>query len=99
MKKQKAKYADIPTFINEDEEREFWAKNSFLDFPGVFQPVKLDLSRLRPSTQPVTVRLPSSTVSDLRLIANRRDVPYQSLLKIFLAERVEWEMRKSRMKV
>lgn len=92
MKKSKVNQTDVPRFVREDEERDFWAKHSVLDFPDRFRRVTLDLSRLKPSTQAVTVRIPSGMLSDLRMLANRRDVPYQSLLKIFLAERVEAEL-------
>lgn len=98
MNKKKTKLTDIPKFKNEDEEREFWATHSVLDFPDVFKPVKLDLSRLKFSTKPVTVRLPTSVISDLQILANKRDVPYQSLMKIFLAERIEKERRLSLMR-
>ncbi len=91
---QVKKIKDIPKFKNEDEERDFWAKHSVLDFPDRFTRVNVDFSRLKPSTSPVTVRLPQGLLEDLRRLANRRDVPYQSLLKIYLAERVELEMRR-----
>lgn len=87
----KAKINKIPKFKNEDEEREFWAKHSFLDFPDSFKEVKLDFSKLKPSTKPVTVRLPLSLVEDLKIMANKRDVPYQSLMKILLAEKIREE--------
>lgn len=87
------KSKQIPTFKNENEERDFWATHSVLDFPDRFVRVEMDFSRLRPSTNSMTIRLPSGMLSDLRTLANKRDVPYQSLLKIFLAERLEKEMR------
>ena len=93
---QVKKIKDIPKFKNEDEERDFWAKHSVLDFPDRFVRVDMDFSHLKPSTSPVTVRLPQGLLEDLRRLANKRDVPYQSLLKIYLAERVEAEMRQLR---
>ncbi|MDP3994832.1 MAG: BrnA antitoxin family protein [bacterium] len=87
----KAKINKIPKFKNEDEERKFWEKHSFLDFPDSFKEVKLDFSKLKPSTKPVTIRLPLSLVEDLKIIANKRDVPYQSLMKILLAEKISEE--------
>ncbi len=83
----------IPSFKNEDEERDFWATHSILDFPDRFVRVAMDFSKLKPSSTPVTVRLPKMLLDDLRMLANKRDVPYQSLLKIFLTERVRQEMR------
>ena len=95
MKAKVSKIRTIPRFKKEDEERDFWAKHSVLDFPDIFKEVKLDLSKLKPSTKPVTVRLPQFLVEDLKILANKRDVPYQSLLKIFLAEKVNEEFSKS----
>ena len=93
MKKKQLKTKVIPRFRTEDEERKFWATHDFTDYLDKFQKVKLDLSYLKPSTKSVTVRLPEMLLSDLRQLANKRDVPYQSLLKIFLAEKVEEETR------
>ena len=86
-KKSKA----IPKFKNEDEEREFWATHDLTDYLDHFQPVELDLSELKPSSKSVTVRLPESLLAALKNLAHKRDVPYQSLMKIFLAERVKKE--------
>ncbi len=81
----------IPKFKNEDEEREFWATHSFLDFLDSFQEVKMDFSQLKPATESVSVRFPKHLLEDLKILANTRDVPYQSLMKIFLAERIQQE--------
>ncbi len=92
MKKiKKPALKPIPRFKNEDEERDFWDSHDLTDYFDHFKPARLDLSRLKPSTRPVTVRLPWSLLSSLRRQANKRDVPYQSLLKIWLAERVAAE--------
>ena len=95
MKKQRKRIKPIPKFKNEDQERDFWATHDATDYFDFSKPVKLDLSELKFSTFPVTIRLPQWLVDDLKKLANRRDVPYQSLMKIFLAERVEQELRKS----
>ncbi|MEK7165914.1 MAG: BrnA antitoxin family protein [Patescibacteria group bacterium] len=84
---------DIPTFKNEDEEREFWATHSVLDFPGRFKPAKLDLSELKFSTSSITFRIPRGLLEDLKLLANKKDVPYQSLMKVYLAEKVKEEFK------
>lgn len=81
----------IPRFKNEDEERDFWDSHDLTDYFDHFKPAKLDLSRLKPSTRPVTVRLPWSLLDSLKRLANKRDVPYQSLMKIWLAEKVAAE--------
>ncbi len=92
MKKDK-KIKTIPRFKNEDEERKFWATHEATDYLDQFEPVKLDLSELKPSTKPITIRLPESLLASLKTLANKRDVPYQSLMKVFLAERVKKEFK------
>lgn len=84
----------IPRFKNEDEERQFWATHDFTDYINQFERVELDLSKLRPTTESISLRLPAYLLSRIKEIANSRDVPYQSLMKIFLAERVENELRR-----
>lgn len=81
----------IPQFKSEDEERDFWATHDLTDYLEHFKPVELDLSALKPSTKSVTIRLPESLLGALKSLANKRDVPYQSLMKVFLAERVKQE--------
>ena len=83
----------MPRFKNEDEEREFWATHDFTDYIDQFEEVKLDLSKLKPSTESISLRLPAYLLMRIKEIANSRDVPYQSLIKIFLAERVERELK------
>jgi len=89
------KIKTIPRFKNEDEEREFWATHDLADYFDHFQPVELDLSELRPSTKSVTIRLPESLLEALKSLAHKQDVPYQSLMKIFLAEKVKKEYQTS----
>ena len=86
MKKQ------IPKFKNEDEEREFWKNNDSTDFIDWNKADQLILSNLKPSVKKISLRLPETMLEELKLLANKRDVPYQSLLKIFLAERIEKEL-------
>jgi len=95
MKKNK-KIDPIPKFKNEDEEREFWATHDSTDYLDQFKPVKLDLSELKPSTESISLRLPSFLLDRIKQIANFKDVPYQSLMKIFLAEKVKEELKSSR---
>ena len=91
MKVNKSKFKPIPRFINEDDEREFWATHSALDYFDFTKPVKLDLSELKFSTTSVTIRLPQGLLEDLKILANKKDVPYQSLMKVYLAEKVKEE--------
>lgn len=87
------KIKNIPQFKNEDEERKFWATHNTSDYFDVKRPVKLGLSNLKRSTKPVTVRLPEDLIKKLKILANKKDVPYQSLLKLYLDEKVKEEMR------
>lgn len=82
----------IPRFKTEDEEREFWAKHDsagFVDWQGA---ERLPFSNLKPSLKTISLRLPETMLETLKMIAHKRDVPYQSLLKIFLAERLQDEL-------
>lgn len=80
----------IPEFRSEDEERDFWGakerdSTEYLDWS------KARLARfpnLKPSTRAISLRLPVSLLERIKLEANKRDVPYQSLIKVWLAEKV-----------
>ena len=82
----------IPKFKNEDEEREFWATHDSTDYIKWDKAEKITFSNLKPSVRKISLRLPETMIEELKLLANKRDVPYQSLLKIFLAERIEKEL-------
>jgi predicted DNA binding CopG/RHH family protein len=82
----------IPKFRNEDEERDFWATHDSTEYIDWGAAQRLTLKNLKPSTKTISIRLPESLLADLKLLANKNDVPYQSLLKIFLAERVKQEL-------
>jgi predicted DNA binding CopG/RHH family protein len=82
----------IPKFKNEDEEREFWATHDSTEYINWNQAERITFPNLKPSVKKISLRLPESMLEELKLLANKRDVPYQSLLKIFLAERIEKEL-------
>ena len=82
----------IPSFKSEDQEREFWSSHDSTDFIDWNKAERITFSNLKPSTKKISLRLPESMIDELKLLANKRDVPYQSLLKIFLAERIEKEL-------
>ena len=90
-KKQQRK--PIPQFDNEAQEQEFWSAHDSTDYVDWSQAQRVTFGRLKPSTQTISIRLPVALLEDLKLLANKRDVPYQSLVKIFLAERVAQEQR------
>ena len=83
----------VPAFKNEDEERAFWATHDSTEFFEWAQAKRAVFPNLKPSTKTISLRLPESIIAALKLLANKRDVPYQSLLKVFLAEKVEQELR------
>lgn len=83
----------IPKFKNEDEEREFWSKNDSAEFLNWKSAERVLFPKLKPSTRAISLRLPESLLDTLRQMANERDVPYQSLIKIFLQERIERDMK------
>lgn len=82
----------IPKFKNEDEEREFWDTHDSTEYINWNRAERITFSNLKPSVKKISLRLPESMLEELKLLANKRDVPYQSLLKIFLAERIEKEL-------
>jgi len=83
----------IPNFKSEDEEREFWATRDSTQFLDWRKGQRIVLANLKPSVKTISLRLPESMIEELKLLANKRDIPYQSLLKVFLAERIEKELR------
>ena len=86
----------IPKFHNEDEERDFWVTADTTEYFDISKPIKFNLSSLKPSTESISLRLPQYLLARIKQLANFRDVPYQSLMKIFLAERVAKELRVDR---
>lgn len=86
----------MPKFKNEDGEREFWATHDVTDYFDMSKAIKNPVfPNLKPSTQTISLRLPAFLLARIKELANSRDVPYQSLMKIFLAERVKRELRSS----
>lgn len=88
--KQKA-LKPIPQFPSEDAEREFWATHDTVDYIDWSQAKSVVFPNLQPSTETISLRLPAPLLADLKALANERDVPYQSLLKVFLADQVRRE--------
>jgi predicted DNA binding CopG/RHH family protein len=83
----------VPKFHSEDEERRFWATHDSADFVDWSRAREAVFPDLKLSTETISLRLPATLLADLKVLANRQDVPYQSLLKVYLAERVEREIR------
>jgi predicted DNA binding CopG/RHH family protein len=81
----------IPDFKSEDDERRFWVKADSTEYVEWRAGKRRKLTDLKPSLRTISLRLPVSIIEDLKVLANRHDVPYQSLLKVFLAERLAKE--------
>lgn len=82
----------IPKFKSQDEEREFWSKNDsadYIDWGNV--KINPEFSELKPSLRSISIRLPESMISRLKELARKQDVPYQSFVKMILAERIKKE--------
>ncbi len=82
------KFKEIPIFANEAEEALFWSNNDSTEYLDWTKSEKLRLSNLRPSTTAISVRLPVDMLDRLKIAAHKRDVPYQSLLKIWIDEKL-----------
>jgi len=83
----------ITAFKTEAEERRFWQTHSSVDYIDWSDAQEVVLPKLKPSTKTISLHLPESMVDELKPLANKRDVPYQSLLKVFLSERIDMELR------
>jgi len=81
----------LPGFKNENDEREFWATADSTKYLDWQSGKRKKLVHLKPSLKTISLRLPISVIEDLKVLANRRGVPYQSLLRVFLAERLARE--------
>lgn len=84
----------IPKFSTEAEERRFWQEHDSSEYLDWSDSEEVVFPKLKPSTKKISVRLPESMLEELKLLANKRDVPYQSILKIFLSERIDAELRR-----
>jgi predicted DNA binding CopG/RHH family protein len=88
----KKKLKEIPKFKNEDEEREFWGTHDSTDYFDWDNAVVAIFPNLKASTKTISLRLPESMLNSIKIAANKRDVPYQSLIKMFLKERLDAEV-------
>lgn len=84
----------IPRFKNEDEEAEFWATHDSTDYFDVSKAmINPSFPNLKPSTKTITIRVSQSLLDSLKMVANKKDVPYQSLVKMFLDEKIKEEIK------
>jgi predicted DNA binding CopG/RHH family protein len=96
MPKPTKKLKPIPKFRSHEEAGEFWMKHDTTEYLDWSKAQPLRFTKLRPSTATISLRLPKGMLDELRVLANERDVPYQSLLKVYLAERIAEERRPAR---
>lgn len=78
----------IPQFKSEQEEREFWETHDTTEYFEVSNPIKMSFPNLKPTTKSITLRIPVGMYEDLKILANKQDVPYQSMMKMFLADKI-----------
>ena len=86
----------IPMFRSDEEAGEFWMTHDTTEYIDWSHARRVNFPNLKPSTATISLRLPQGLLDDLRILANERDVPYQSLLKVYLSDRVKEERRAPR---
>ena len=95
MTKQRKK---IPNFKSEEEEREFWSRHDSTDYVDYKGAKRVQFPNLKPSSRAISIRLPESLIENIKVLANREDVPYQSMMKVLLAEKVTEALRSPKRK-
>lgn len=79
----------IPKFKSEAEERAFWETHDSADYVDWTKAERARFANLKPSTKAISLRLPVDLLEQIKIAANKRDVPYQSLIKIWLSEKID----------
>lgn len=82
----------VPRHLSEDKERAFWSKadsTGYINWKGA---KRVTFSKLKPSLRTISLRLPEMMIEELKHLANKMDVPYQTLIKIYLSERIRKEL-------
>lgn len=79
----------LPKFKNEDEEREYWDTFDIAEYYEPSDFVRVRFPNLKPTTTPISIRIPNYLLSDLKVRANRLNIPYQALIKQAIAEKLE----------
>jgi predicted DNA binding CopG/RHH family protein len=83
-----SKLKRVPDFKSEAEERKFWETHDSSDYVDWSKAERVRFPNLKPSTTAISIRLPSALLEQIKIAANKRDVPYQSLIKMWLSEKV-----------
>lgn len=95
MPKPAKKLKPLPEFRSDDEAGAFWMTHDTTEYLDWSKAQRVRFPKLRPSTATISLRLPQGMLDELRVLANQQDVPYQSLLKVYLAERIATERGRS----
>jgi predicted DNA binding CopG/RHH family protein len=85
------KLKPVPKFHSEADERAFWESHDTADYFDLSKAVRVRFPNLKLSTQSISLRLPQGLLDRIKIAANKRDVPYQSLIKVWLTEKVDAE--------
>lgn len=88
----KKRNKQIPSFKSENEEHAFWSQNDSTEFIDWDKAEKGVFPELKPSLKSISIRLPESMIAQLKILANKQDVPYQSLVKTYLARQINQEI-------
>jgi len=83
------KLKKIPSFNTEKEEREFWESHDSTEYFDLSKAERATLPNLKPSTKTISLRLPEGLLDSIKVEANKRDIPYQSLIKVWLAKEIQ----------
>jgi predicted DNA binding CopG/RHH family protein len=84
----KKRLKPIPKFASEDEERRFWEQHDSSEYLDWSQAQQVVMPKLKPTTKTISLRLPQHLLDSIKAAANSRDVPYQSLIKVWLQEKL-----------
>ena len=84
---------EIPKFKNEQEEAEFWLTHDSTDYLDWSKAKKTIFPNLKPTTESISLRLPAPLLARIKELANEKDVPYQSLMKVYLSDQVKRELK------
>lgn len=89
----KKQHKKIPSFSSENAERRFWATHDSTEYINWSKAHQEEFPNLKPSTQTISIRLPETLLNDVKAAANRKDVPYQSYIKVLLDRALREETR------
>ena len=89
------RFKSIPAFKNEDEEREFWATHDSTDYVDWSKARHVMFPNLKRTKKPISLRITTSLLAKVKMVANKKDIPYQTLMKQYISEAIEKEFRSS----